>query len=290
MKRLFAFIIAALMLCLISVPVFADEGVVTGNTYTLVDEGYGTMVLTIVDESKCNMSIIFENGDIAEVSGTYTLDGNIITIASAGEELGTLEIIGNTLVIYEEPEVSVAPETIPDAESSTAEDHTFATRVWEFVKKNKNTVFEVGFSTVILVLLWFVKKAQSKLKNDLSLSNSNSVSVANSQSGVIGAVNTMIEGYNTFKSDFTKIKEADAERDKQIAAMIVTNTAILDIMSRVFPNSKTLPQGVKDMVNITYANTMKAINDDQQLTALVEASRILLAAGTEKAASEEEAV
>lgn len=216
MKRLFAFIIAALMLCLISVPVFADE--------------------------------------------------------------------------VAEPEVTVAPETIPDAEPSTAEDHTFATRVWEYVKKNKNTVFEVGFSTVILVLLWFVKKAQSKLKNDLSLSNSNSVSVANSQSGVIGAVNTMIEGYNTFKSDFTKIKDADAERDKQIAAMIVTNTAILDIMSRVFPNSKTLPQGVKDMVNITYANTMKAINDDQQLTALVEASRILLAAGTEKAASEEEAV
>jgi hypothetical protein len=281
MKRLFAFIIAALMLCLISVPVFAEGESIVGKTFTLTDEAEGTMQLTIVDETSCTMHVVFTDGTVGDMTGTYRLEGDIITVTTAGEEMGSLKIVGDTLE-YVEEDISEAPPA-PEA-------HNVFSRIWEYVVKNKDTLLEITFSAVMLILLGIIKRKTNNLKTDVTSASANSISVADSQSGVVGAVNTMIEGYNTFKSDFTKIKKADAERDKQIAAMIVTNTAILDIMSRVFPNSKTLPQGVKDMVNITYANTMKAINDDQQLTALVEASRILLAAGTEKAASEEEAV
>jgi len=186
-------------------------------------------------------------------------------------------------------------ETVPGTESPSEttpapETPNVFSRLWEYVVKNKDTVLEITFSAVMFILLWIIKKKTNNLKTDVSSASANSISVADSQSGVIGVVNTMIDGYNAFKSDFEKVKQSDTERDKQLAAVMVTNTAILEILSRVYPNSKNLPQGVKDVVNMTYANAMKAIGDDKQLAALVTASKGLLAAGTEKAASDEEAV
>ena len=193
------------------------------------------------------------------------------------------------------PAVDIAPEgpvvtpeqTPPEPEVSAP---NVFDRLWEYVLKNKDMTAELIFSTAILVILWTIKKIQNGIKTDLKTSNSNSANVADSQSGVVGVVNTMIDGYNGFRKDFETTIKSDEERDKQMAAILVTNTAILEIMSRVFPNSKQLPQGVKDVVNMTYANAVKIINDDQQLANLVANSKNLLAAGTEKAASDEEAV
>ena len=118
--------------------------------------------------------------------------------------------------------------------------------------------------------------------------NSNSANVSQSQNAMVGVMNTMIDGYNTFKADFEANKNSEETRDKQIAALTVAVMAILEILSRVYPNSKNLPQGIKDVVNMTYANAMTAINDDAQLAALVTASQGLLASGTENIASDEE--
>lgn len=195
----------------------------------------------------------------------------------------------------EVPAVESAPETPSEpsadapSEPDKAEPNVFD-RLWEYISKNKDMTAELIFSTAILVILWTIKKIQNSIKTDLKTSNNNSANVADSQSGVVGVVNTMIDGYNGFKKDFETTIKSDEERDKQMAAILVTNTAILEIMSRVFPNSKNLPQGVKDVVNMTYANAIKAIGDDQQLANLVANSKNLLAAGTEKAASDEEAV
>lgn len=187
------------------------------------------------------------------------------------------------------PEAPSEPSADAPSEPDKAEPNVFD-RLWEYISKNKDMTAELIFSTAILVILWTIKKIQNSIKTDLKTSNNNSANVADSQSGVVGVVNTMIDGYNGFKKDFETTIKSDEERDKQMAAILVTNTAILEIMSRVFPNSKQLPQGVKDVVNMTYANAMKAIGDDQQLANLVANSKNLLAAGTEKAASDEEAV
>ena len=189
--------------------------------------------------------------------------------------------------VADAPVVEVVSET-PDEAPPSIDDPNFFDRIWEYVVKNKDMTIDVAISTVILILLWFVKKIQNGIRNEIKTSNSNSANVADSQSGVVGVVNTMIDGYNGFKKDFETTIKSDEERDKQMAAILVTNTAILEIMSRVFPNSKNLPQGVKDVVNMTYANAIKAINDDGQLANLVANSKILLADGTEKAASVEE--
>ena len=279
MKRIISIIMAFMLVCLLTVAVFAEGESIIGKTFTLTDEEEGTMELTIVDETSCTMHIEFKDGDSADVTGTYTLNGDIITVTSAGEEIGSLKIVGDTLE-YVEEDISEAPPT--------PETPNVFSRLWEYVVKNKDTVLEIAFSAVMFILLWIIKKKTNNLKTDVTSASANSISVADSQSGVVGVVNTMIDGYNAFKSDFEKVKQSDIERDKQLAAVMVTNTAILEILSRVYPNSKNLPQGVKDVVNMTYANAMKAIGDDKQLAALVTASKSLLAQGTEKAASEEE--
>ena len=173
-----------------------------------------------------------------------------------------------------------------DHSSRQIPEKNFFDNVYVFAIQHRNTILEI----VTLGFLLLLRHKTNKVSNDIRDTRVGNASVIDSQGGVVGAVNTMIEGYNGFKSDFEKLKNDEAKRDNQLAAVVVTNTAILEIMSRVFPNSKQLPQGVKDVVNITYANAIKAVNDDVQLSALVAASKSMLAAGYEKAASDEEAV
>ncbi|MBR2474728.1 MAG: hypothetical protein IKB51_06875 [Clostridia bacterium] len=271
MKRIISIIMAFMMVCLLTVAVFAEGESIIGRTFTLTDEGGNVCEVKILDETRFYVQIS-QDGSML---GTYTLNGEYITLLVDDKVFENYKIIGDAIVYEEQP----APEA-PNVFS----------RLWEYVVKNKDTVLEIAFSAVMFILLWIIKKKTNNLKTDVTSASANSISVADSQSGVVGVVNTMIDGYNAFKSDFEKVKQSDTERDKQLAAVMVTNTAILEILSRVYPNSKNLPQGVKDVVNMTYANAMNAISNDEQLAALVTASKGLLAAGTEKAASDEEAV
>lgn len=274
MKKIMAIFMTIIMVCALSVSVFAEGESIVGKTFTLTDEAEGTMQLTIVDETSCTMHVVFTDGTVGDMSGTYTLNGDIITVYSAGEEFGSLKIVGDTLEYTEDAyEAEVEPERNNPFEIG-----------WNWVVAHRNTILEV----VILIFLMWLRRKTNKVGNSVEANTAGNASVINSQGGVVGVVNTMIEGYNTFKSDFEKVKQSDTERDKQLAAVMVTNTAILEILSRVYPNSKNLPQGVKDVVYMTYANAMSAISSDEQLAALVTASKNLLAQGTEKAASEEE--
>ena len=194
------------------------------------------------------------------------------------------EAVEETPVTEAAPEV--APDSLPDTDTEVKEEKNVFDQVYVYVIKHRNTILEI----VALGILLILRRKTNKLSCNIEANTLGNASVIDSQGGVVGAVNTMIDGYNAFKEDFKQFQNNDAERDKQLAAVVVTNVAILEIMSRVFPNSKQLPQGVKDVVNITYANAMKAVNDDVQLAALVSASKTMLAAGIEKAASDEEAV
>lgn len=277
MKRILSIFMVFVMVCLLSLAVFAEGESIIGNTYVFDDGSGDVMELTIVNETNCTMHCIFTDGTVGDMSGTYRLDGDIITVTAAGEEIGSLKIVGDTLVEINE---DGAPY-----EETPVKYNVFES-VWNFIITHRNTILEI----VILIFLMWLRRKTNKVGVNVEANTLGNASVIDSQGGVVGVVNTMIDGYNAFKTDFAKVKQSDAERDKQLAAVMVTNTAILEILTRVYPNSKNLPQGVKDVVNMTYANAMKAINDDEQLSALVTASKGLFAAGTEKAASDEEAV
>jgi hypothetical protein len=85
------------------------------------------------------------------------------------------------------------------------------------------------------------------------------------------------EHLNTGYADMKAAYEANAlkedDRNRLIGAVMVQNTAILEILSSVYVHNKNLPQGVKDLVILKYANTQKAISDDEMLCSIVEAVR-----------------
>lgn len=97
----------------------------------------------------------------------------------------------------------------------------------------------------------------------------------NSQSEVIGGLNNLIENYNAIEKKITSYENTESERYKFVAAMVVQTRAVLDILATVYANSKNLPQGVKDLVNLKYADVLKTTSDDEKLLSveMVETER-----------------
>ena len=75
------------------------------------------------------------------------------------------------------------------------------------------------------------------------------------------------------KEAYVQYGAMEGERNRVVGAVFATNAAILEILTTVYVNSKNLPQGVKDLVNLKYANCLKTLEDDKQLIAIVEAVR-----------------
>ena len=75
------------------------------------------------------------------------------------------------------------------------------------------------------------------------------------------------------KESYDQHGALEGERNRVVGAVLATNSAILEILTTVYVNSKNLPQGVKDLVNLKYANCLKTLEDDKQLMAIVEAVR-----------------
>lgn len=169
--------------------------------------------------------------------------------------------------------------------------NTIFTRIWEFVEANKTEVVSAAGSGIVLIVSAIVKAANSKENRKLSeLLNTiqgDTQGTNKAQSSLIGVVNQMISGYNAMKesNDYLKIGYEDMktayeinatkedDRNRLIGAVMVQNTALLEILSSVYVHNKNLPQGVKDLIILRYSNAMKALSDDEILCAVVESVR-----------------
>ena len=169
--------------------------------------------------------------------------------------------------------------------------NTIFTRMWEFVEKNKTEVVSAAGSGLVLIVNAVIKAANSKENKKLSeLLNTiqgDTQGTNKTQSSLIGVVNQMISGYNVMKesndylkSGYEDMKTAyeinatrEDDRNRLIGAVMVQNTALLEILSSVYVHNKNLPQGVKDLIILKYANAMKALSDDEILCAIVESVR-----------------
>lgn len=169
--------------------------------------------------------------------------------------------------------------------------NTFFTRVWEFVEANRTEVISAAGSGLVLVVSAIIKAANSKSVKKLSeqlISLQEDAQDKNKvQSSIISVVNKMIDGYNVMKdsndhlntgyADMKAAYEANAlkedDRNRLIGAVMVQNTAILEMFASIYVHNKNLPQGVRDLVILKYANTLKALDDDAMLCSIVEAVR-----------------
>ena len=134
----------------------------------------------------------------------------------------------------------------------------------------------------VLILRKLFKKKTTAISDDISLVKSDSSTTKTQQSSVVNATNELVEAYNNMKAAYDKYESVEDDRNRLVGAVMVQNVAILDILQSVYVNSKNLPQGTKDIVNIKYANAHKTLDNDQILKAIVESVRGQISTGSDE--------
>ena len=172
--------------------------------------------------------------------------------------------------------------------------HDIFTRIFEFVETNKTEVISAAGSGVLLVFSMitkaFNKKKNKELIDALAVIGSDAAGTAKSQTSVIGAVNTMAQGYNEMRAAYEKYEAVEDDRNRLVGACLVMTTALVEMMNAIHVHNKNLPQGLKDLVVLQYVNCQKALGDDELLKKVVESVRAQIndAGKTEEAVTEDE--
>lgn len=187
-----------------------------------------------------------------------------------------------------------------EAGKNDSGNHTLFSRLWEFIKSRSTQILTATGSAVLLVINLIIKSSYKK-SDDATRSSLSDIGAKVSetfggQTSVIGAVNNLVDGYNGLKANYDMMKksydtygDAEEERNRVVGAVFATNAAILEILTTVYVNSKNLPQGVKDLVNLKYAGCLKTLENDAQLKAIVDAVHKNIGAGyTEESAKKPE--
>lgn len=162
---------------------------------------------------------------------------------------------------------AVTEEFVPEVDLPVAEeDNTWVTRLIEYVMNNKASLLGALGDGAILVVALLIKVKTSKVKSGTDEINSKQIAF-------VGAMNGMIDGYNSMKQSHDKYGATEEDRNRVVGVLVAQNTAMLEMLVTAYGNSKNLPQGVKDMIMLKYANCMKSLQDDEQILAIVEAVR-----------------
>lgn len=169
-----------------------------------------------------------------------------------------------TEIVQEVPEGDEVPEGEP----------TFFGRIWEWVQANVAEILTV-VGDIVLVGFLIAQKVKQKKKlaaivADVLTVKDGVTNTETSQRNVVSVTNELIEGYNRFEKALNNFDATEQERHKTMIAAFAQTKAILEIMTTVYANSKNIPQGVKDLVNLKYADVLKLVGDEDKLKEIVE--------------------
>ncbi|MBE5757557.1 MAG: hypothetical protein E7345_01320 [Clostridiales bacterium] len=166
------------------------------------------------------------------------------------------------LAASSEQVVVLAESNNEDSIETTEENPTFFGRIWEYVKSNYpeiiTTITAAGVFLLTTVLPKYLKKRIKNLDDKMLTNNS-------TQAEVIDVINLLIESYNKLEAKIDKYNKGEEDRNKAVSDTVKECRAILEILATVYANSKNLPQGVKDLVNLKYANVLKAIEENKPI-------------------------
>ena len=169
-----------------------------------------------------------------------------------------------TEIVQEVPEGDELPEGEP----------TFFGRIWEWVQANVAEILTVVGDIVLVGFLIAQKVKQKKKLADIGADvltvKDGVTNTETSQRNVVSVTNELIEGYNRFEKALNNFDATEQERHKTMIAVFAQTKAILEIMTTVYANSKNIPQGVKDLVNLKYADVLKLVGDEDKLKEIVE--------------------
>lgn len=188
------------------------------------------------------------------------------------------------------PVVSLAAEIGAEVSAEGTYQDIF-TRIYEFAVENKSEVISAAGSLALLVVSGVTKslvnKKNKEVMDALKIIGGDAAGTASSQGSVISAVNTMAAGYNEMREAYEKYEAVEDDRNRLVGACLVTNTALLEILSRVYVHNKNMPQGVKDVVMLIYTNAQKALSDDEVLRDVVESVKTKISIAPEEATKDE---
>ena len=205
---------------------------------------------------------------------------------SAGESAYAQEIPS-----VEDKEETVTHKDSFDEGNDSDASPTLFSRIWEWCTVNSVEIFTVA-GDIILVACFIFQKLKSKKKlleigsNIVTVKN-DVANTANSQENVISVTNELIEGYNRFEKALNNFDSTEKGRYMTLLAAAAQTKAILDILTTVYANSKNIPQGVKDLVNLKYADVLKLVKDEKKLESIADTSEMGKAAETENIESTE---
>ena len=165
-------------------------------------------------------------------------------------------------------------QEIPEEPTEPPDEPTFFDRIWEWASDNKTEILTV-IGDIILVVFLIVQRVKQKKKlvdlgSDILTVKNDVSSTATSQQSVVSVTNELIKGYNKFEKATNNFDKTENERYKTILAAFAYSKAILEVLTTVYANSKNIPQGVKDLVNLKYADVLKLVGDEDKLKEIAE--------------------
>lgn len=175
-----------------------------------------------------------------------------------------------TEIVQEEPQEPVEP--VEPAEP--ADESTFFDRIWEWVTANAAGILTV-LGDIILVACLIAQRVKQKKKlvelgTNIITVKDDIANTVSSQKSVVNVTNELIEGYNKFEKALNNFDATEKERYRTMLAAFAQTKAILEILTTVYANSKNIPQGVKDLVNLKYADVLKLVGDEEKLKGIAE--------------------
>lgn len=155
-----------------------------------------------------------------------------------------------------------------------ADEPTFFDRIWEWVTANAAEILTV-LGDIILVACLIAQRVKQKKKlvelgTNIITVKDDVANTVSSQKSVVSVTNELIEGYNKFEKALNNFDATEKERYRTMLAAFAQTKAILEILTTVYANSKNIPQGVKDLVNLKYADVLKLVGDEEKLKGIAE--------------------
>ena len=140
-------------------------------------------------------------------------------------------------------------------ESVSASQSVF-TRIWEYFEEHSEEIFSYAVDFVVIVIVaimtsWF-KRTGFKLVASVS-----KCATETTQSSVVQGLNSIIEELIAERNENAQLKEMITCLKKEITNVHTETRAIFDSINSVWGNSKNLPQGIKELLALTYSSCLK---------------------------------
>ena len=176
-----------------------------------------------------------------------------------------------TLFIGVSSAVETTADDISGEEYEETASPTLISRVWEFLSTHKEELITIGSAIGTAISIFCVvyrnvkavKKDNSGVKKELQSFGGSLLEMAK-------AHNLSAEEFNKLSASYEALLKKEEERDRMLATLVSTTSTLLDIQTTVYANSKNLPSGIKDVINVKYSKCLKSSENNTTLKTIFD--------------------